>query len=150
MRWRESWPAIGMNFAATSCEKEPEMKSTSHRPEQVADQIRMLVGEMLLRQLHDPRIGFTTVTAVKMSRDLRHARIYISVYGDSASRERTMDGLEAARGFIRREIGHQLNLRFTPEIVFEYDESVQYGAHIEEVLQHLKIPIPTDEEKKEK
>jgi ribosome-binding factor A len=98
----------------------------------------MSVGELLLRQLHDPRIGFTTVTAVKMSPDLRFARVYVSVYGDAEARKKTLQGLHAATGFIRKELGHQLKLRYTPEIVFEYDESVEYGAHIEEVIQQLK------------
>jgi ribosome-binding factor A len=114
------------------------MKAPSRRPEQVADQVRMAVGELLLRRLHDPRLGFTTVTAVKMSPDLRLARIYVSVYGDAEARKKTLQGLHAATGFIRRELGHQLKLRYTPEITFEYDESVEYGAHIEEVIQQLK------------
>lgn len=122
------------------------MKEPTRRSEQVADQVRMAVGEMLLRQLHDPRIGFTTVTAVNMSPDLRFARIYVSVFGDAEAKKKTLEGLHAATGFIRRELGHRLRLRFTPEIVFEYDGSVEYGAHIEEVIQHLKKNPPDGED----
>ncbi len=125
------------------------MKAPTRRSEQVADQVRSLVGELLLREIHDPRIGFTTLTEVKMSADLRHARIYVSVYGDDETKKKTMDGLHAATGFIRREIGHQLRLRYTPEIVFEYDPSVEYGAHIEEVIRHIHIPPADDDKKKE-
>lgn len=122
------------------------MKGPSRRTEQVADQVRIAVGEMLLHRLHDPRIGFTTITAAKMSPDLRVARIYYSVLGDTAARKRTLEGLQAATGFIRRELGHQLRLRVTPEIVFEYDESVEYGAHIEEVLQQIHRNAPGDQQ----
>lgn len=124
------------------------MKGPTRRSEQVADQVQITVGEMLLGQLHDPRIGFTTVTDVKMSPDLRFARIFVSVYGDLDTRKKTLEGLQAAQGFIRRELGHKLGLRFTPEIAFEYDTSVEYGAHIEEVLQQIKKPVPdgSDEE----
>lgn len=121
------------------------MKET-RRSEQVAEQVRVTVGQMLLGQLHDPRIGFTTVTGVKMSSDLRFARIYISVYGNAEARKNTLDGLHAATGFIRRELGRQLRLRYTPEIVFEYDESVEYGAHIEDVLKQIKTPPEEDSE----
>ena len=126
------------------------MKEPSRRPEQVADQVRMTVGELLLRQLHDPRIGFTTVTGVKMSPDLRFARIYVSVYGGDEAKKKTLEGLHAAAGFIRRELGHQLKLRYTPEIAFEYDESVEYGAHIEEVIRQLKKSPGTGKEEDEK
>lgn len=122
------------------------MKGPSRRTEQVADQVRIAVGEMLLHRLHDPRIGFTTITAAKMSPDLGMARIYYSVLGDAAARKRTLEGLHAATGFIRRELGHQLRLRVTPEIVFEYDDSVEYGAHIEEVLQQIHKNAPADHE----
>jgi ribosome-binding factor A len=127
-----------------------EMKEPSRRPEQVADQVRMTVGELLLRQLHDPRIGFTTVTAVKMSPDLRFARIYVSVYGGDEARKKTLEGLHAAAGFIRRELGRQLKLRYTPEVTFVYDESVEYGAHIEDVIRQLKKSSGTGGEENEK
>jgi ribosome-binding factor A len=81
-----------------------------------------------------------------MSPDLRVARIYYSVLGDADARKRTLEGLHAATGFIRRELGHQLRLRVTPELVFEYDESVEYGAHIEEVLQQIHKNAPADQE----
>lgn len=122
------------------------MKTPTRRSEQVADQVRITVGELLLRELHDPRIGFTTITAVEMSPDLRHARIFVSVFGDAEARKKTMEGLEAAKGFIRRQLGRRLPLRHTPEIAFEYDASVEYGAHIEDVLQHIDIPPSPDED----
>lgn len=106
----------------------------------------MLVGELILRELHDPRVGFTTVTGVRMSPDLRNARIFVSVFGNAEAQKKTMEGLHAATGFIRRELGHQLKLRFTPEIIFEYDTSVEYGAHIEEIIRHIQIPQEPDED----
>ncbi|MDD5543742.1 MAG: 30S ribosome-binding factor RbfA [Acidobacteriia bacterium] len=123
------------------------MKPSGRRPEQVADLVRMMVGQMLVRDLKDPRIGFTTITGVKMSPDLHVARIYVSVLGDVQVRQQTLEALQAARGFIRHELGRELRLRITPELHFQYDPSVEYGAHIEEVIQKIHHPEEKDKEK---
>ncbi len=116
------------------------MKTQGRRPVRVGEMIRMEICELLLRGLRDPRIGLTTVTEVKMSPDLRQARVYISVLGDTEERQKTLDCLNSAASHIRHEIGARLRLRSTPELHFFYDESIEYGARIEELIQKTKHP----------
>ena len=91
------------------------------RPERVADQIRAEVTTMIARELHDPGVGFVTVTRVQVSPDLQHARVYYTSLGDAAARKNTARALERAAGFMRRQIGQRLRLRRAPEMHFEFD-----------------------------
>ncbi|MCK4258677.1 MAG: 30S ribosome-binding factor RbfA [Halanaerobiales bacterium] len=106
----------------------------SQRAERVAEFIKQEISVLIQRGLKDPRIGFVTVTDVEVTRDLRNAKVYISVFGDDEKKNESMKGLKTATGFIRREVGKHLRLRHIPEITFRFDESVQYGAHINELL----------------
>ena len=108
------------------------------RSEKVADLIRKEVSEMVLRTLKDPRIGFVTITRVTVSEDYRVAKIYFSVVGSEAERENSMKGLDSAKGYIRRELGRRVRLRYTPEIVFQFDPSIEYAIHMGEVMAHLQ------------
>ena len=93
------------------------------RADRVAEEIKHEVGNILLEEVRDPRLGFTTITRVELTPDLRFARIFFSVYGDEKQWKDTQDALEHAAGFIRRVLGQRLNLRFVPEIVFKIDHS---------------------------
>lgn len=95
------------------------------------------LGEIISRKIKDPRIGFVTVTDVRVSGDLQIAKVYISVLGDAEKRENTLKGLAKAKGFIRSEIGQRIRLRKTPEILFEFDESVDYGNRIETLIHEI-------------
>ena len=88
------------------------------RPESVGRQIQEIVSEIIHRRLKDPRLGFVTVTGVKMARDLKTAKVYVSVMGDSESKEETLGALSHALPFVRKELGRQVRLRHTPEILF--------------------------------
>jgi ribosome-binding factor A len=114
----------------------------TRRTERVAEAIQELVAELLLREIKDPRIGLVTVTGVKVSPDLRHARIYFSCLGDDAGRAQTQRGLTSAAGFVRSQVARRLNLRVAPEIVFEFDASLEQA---ERVARLLKSP-PDDAE----
>lgn len=114
---------------------------TVRRADRVADQVRAAIAELLLRGLKDPRIGMVTLTAVEMTDDLRHARVYFSVLGDAATRERSLLGLRSAAGFIRREIGRRLRLRFAPEIVFHLDPGPERAQRLAALLRR-----PDDED----
>ncbi len=93
------------------------------------------VSEMLQRRIKDPRVqGLVTVVEVEVSRDLRKATIFVSVYGDSSSRARAMKGLERATGFVRHELFKRLDIKRVPEITFKLDERLDYAQHIEELL----------------
>lgn len=106
----------------------------SNRINRINEEIRKELAA-LFRELKDPRIstGLVSVTRVDTTGDLRYARVYVSAL-DKETESQVMKGLYSASGFLRREIGHRLNLRYTPELQFIADDSIAYGAHILEVL----------------
>jgi ribosome-binding factor A len=106
--------------------------ATSRRIARVAELIKREVSSMLLREIKDDRVGMgmTSVTAVDVSGDLQHARIFVSIYGTDEARAETMEGLESAKGFVRRELGQRLGLRRTPEISFKEDRSFEEGTKV--------------------
>ena len=104
------------------------------RVEKLQELIKQEVGKMLLTDLKDPRIGFVTVTDVEMTGDLREAKIYVSIMGGQDEIKNSLEGLNSALGFVRREIGKRIKIRFTPEISFALDTSLDYGDHIQKLL----------------
>ena len=104
------------------------------RIEKLQELIKQEMSKMLLKELKDPRIGFVTVTDVEMTGDLREAKIYVSIMGGAEQVKSSLEGLQSALVFIRREIGHRIRLRFTPEISFALDTSLDYGDHIQKLL----------------
>ncbi|WHY88097.1 30S ribosome-binding factor RbfA [Neobacillus novalis] len=121
----------------------------SHRANRVGEQMKKELGDIISRKIKDPRIGFVTVTDVEVTGDLQQAKVYISVLGDEEQRENTLKGLAKAKGFIRTEIGQRIRLRKTPEIIFEWDESIDYGNRIETLLHELHTddkPMDKNEE----
>lgn len=104
------------------------------RIEKLQELIKQEMSKMLLTDLKDPRIGFVTVTDVEMTGDLREAKIYVSIMGGAEQVKNSLEGLQSALGFIRREIGQRVRLRFTPEISFALDTSLDYGDHIQKLL----------------
>lgn len=116
--------------------------SSQLRIEKLQELIKQEVGKMLLYDIKDPRIGFVTVTEVEMTGDLREAKIFVSIMGNDEQIKNSMEGLQSALGFIRREIGKRIRLRFTPEISFAPDKSLDYSEHIQKLL--LKIEKERD------
>ncbi len=113
--------------------------ATHDRPARVAQEFQRELGEILARGLKDPRItGFITLTGAKMAPDLKEVTVYVSIHGEEAVRERTLEGLRAAAGYLQREIAHRLALRFTPHLRFAYDPSVAEADHIERLLREVK------------
>lgn len=92
---------------------------------------------MLARDVKDRRIRFVTVTGVRMSPDLRHAKIFVSTMGSDREREDSLEGLKHAAGWIRRALGQRIRVKFVPEIVFELDTSQQYGDRIDQLLDEI-------------
>lgn len=119
------------------------------RVEKLQELIKQEMSKMLLKELKDPRIGFVTVTDVEMTGDLREAKIYVSIMGGEEQVQSSLEGLNSALGFIRREIGQRVRLRFTPEISFALDTSLDYGDHIQKLLLQVegdsKDTKPVDE-----
>ena len=108
--------------------------SNKLRIEKLQELIKQETGKMLLNDIKDPRIGFVTVTDVEMTGDLREAKIFVSIMGGDEQVKNSLEGLNSALGFIRREIGKRIRLRFTPEISFALDTSLDYGDHIQKLL----------------
>lgn len=108
------------------------------RARRVAEQIKKEVSRIIAMEMKDPRVAsLVSVTEVQVSRDLQYATIYVSVYGSDTDKQETFAALARASGFIRSEIGKRIRLRRTPEIHIQLDNSMEYGARIEEVLKNL-------------
>jgi ribosome-binding factor A len=111
--------------------------SQGSRPERVGDQIRSEIASLLAREVHDPRIGFVTLTRVIVSPDLQQARVLYTALGDEKTLAQTARGLERAAPFLRRQIGSRLRLKRVPELTFVYDESIAGQDRIEQLLNDL-------------
>lgn len=108
-----------------------------NRTDRISEEVRRELSAVI-RELKDPRIPMmTTVVQVRVTKDLKFAKAYISVFGDEKAHKDAMAALHSASGFIRREIGSRINLRNTPEFTFVEDDSIEYGAHINEILKKL-------------
>lgn len=105
------------------------------RMRRVDEAVRSVLSDAITKDLKDPRVGFVTVTGVKTSPDLRHARVYVSVLGDEETREATLQGLASAHGFLQSRLASELSLKHTPALDFEYDDSVDRGMRINQLLQ---------------
>jgi len=105
----------------------------------VEELMREELSVIIQHELKDPRIGFVTVTRVKVSADLGHARVYVSVMGDPQAKESTMSGISSAAGYIQRLLGTRVKLKFLPHLEFVLDDSVDRGFHIEEILKKIEM-----------
>jgi ribosome-binding factor A len=119
--------------------------SQGSRPDRVADQIRSELATLLAREVHDPGIGFVTLTRVQVSPDLHVARVLYTVLGDTKARESSARALGRAAGFLRRQIGSRLRLKHAPELRFVYDDSVAGQDRIERILNELHSSPTADD-----
>lgn len=114
-------------------------RSFSRRPEQVAETVRQAVTDALMRgEVRDPRIGLVTVTAVHVTNDLSHARVLVAPAGDDAAKERALEGLQSAAGFLRSKVARLLSTRTVPELHIELDRGLEHAARINALLEGLK------------
>lgn len=107
------------------------------RAERVGEQMKQEIMDIANNKVKDPRIGFLTITDVKVTNDLSMATVYLTVLGDEKQVDDTFKGLEKATGYIKSELGSRMRLRVVPELYFEYDESIDYGNKIEKLIQDL-------------
>lgn len=109
-----------------------------HRTQRVAEEMKKEISNIIINEIKDPRIsGLITITSVDISDDLRHAKVFVSIYGEKEKKMKTIEGLKNATGFIRREVGNRIRLRYTPEIVFKLDESIEHGVNIAKLLKEV-------------
>ena len=116
------------------------------RVEKVQELMKQEISSIILRELKDPRIGFVTVTSVECTGDLREAKVYVSLMGSEQQVKDCWQGLQSSLGFIRREIGRRIRLRFTPEISFMLDKSLDYSDHIQKLLLQIQSEEAKGEE----
>lgn len=110
----------------------------SRRPQRVALQIQHEISLMISRDMKDRRIGFVTVTGVQMSPDLRHAKVFVSHMGSEDEKNESLAALNHAAGWVRRELGRRIRMKFSPEIVFLTDTSQEYGERIDRLIDEIR------------
>ncbi len=110
----------------------------SKRSERVGELLREEINEVIRREINNPKLGFITITQVKVTNDLQHAKVYYSVYGTEKDKKETSEILKASSSFIRRQIGGRVRLRYTPHIEFFYDRIPEDASHITDLLEKIK------------
>ncbi len=117
------------------------------KQQRVAERIRTILSELLLREVSDPRLQGVTVTDVRLDGELMYADVYVNALGDETREEDVMHGLERAKGFLRREVGSRIRTRNTPELHFHWDTTLQEGERLNQLIDSLDIPeeLPDDE-----
>jgi ribosome-binding factor A len=108
------------------------------RSDRVADRLLEVIAELLRREIHDPRLQLLNLTGVKVSKDLRHAKVFFSLFGGSGDRQEALAGLTSAGGFIRARLGKKLDLRFVPTLEFLYDDSEEEARRIDALLDKIR------------
>lgn len=116
-----------------------------YRQEKLAELIASELSDLLRTRVKDPRVGFVSITRVEVSGDYRHAKVYASVMGNKDEQIGTMKALQHATGFLRHELASRLDLRYTPEIVFKLDHSLEEGARILELIKEVERERMVDE-----
>jgi ribosome-binding factor A len=111
----------------------------AHRSQRLAEELKSEISAIIAQEIKDPRVGFATVTEVKVSPDLRHARVAVSVLGTHKERQETFDALVRATGYIRRLIGARIRLSHTPELIFTYDDSIERGERMMRLFEEMEI-----------
>lgn len=109
----------------------------SRRTDRVSDVVRAELSDLLLRDVHDPRVKLASITEVDVTTDLKRAIVKVSVLGDDQQRQEAIEGLRHARGFLRTELSHRLRTRVTPELVFELDRGAEHSQKISDLLESL-------------
>ena len=111
----------------------------AHRIERVQEEIKKIISETIQKGVKDPRMGFVSITAVEVNKDITFAKVFYSVYGNEETQKNSTIALESAKKYIRGEVGKNLKVRFTPELAFFMDKSMEYGSHIQGIINKLNV-----------
>lgn len=110
----------------------------TRRTERLNEVIRAEISDILKRQVKDPRLSsFVTVTEVTVSKDLRHARVFVSIMGTDEEKKAVLEGLKSAGGFLRRQLSERIDIRYMPELAFENDTSIEHGSHLLDLMRQI-------------
>jgi|SRR5688572_29355340 ribosome-binding factor A len=112
----------------------------SVKQDRMNERIRIILSELLLRDVSDPRLQGLTVTEVKLDGELMYANVYVNALGDEDRKLSVMEGLERAKGFLRREVGQRIHTRNTPQLLFHWDTTLEHGERINQIIDQLDIP----------
>lgn len=107
------------------------------RSDRVAELLREEISQIITQELKDPLLGMTTVTYIRLTEDLKSARVYVSILGDLKTRNRSLKALDRAKNWIRNELGHRMDLKYTPKLTFYYDKTFDYAQNIESILKKI-------------
>ena len=119
---------------------------SGRRPDRVGALLQAALSEVLLRGVKDPRVGMVTITGVDLSPDLKHATVFVATHGDAESMKRTLAGLESARPYLQAQAGRRLGLRFTPELRFAIDPSIDTAARLEQLFRETQPSPAADDD----
>ena len=114
----------------------------TRRTERLGESFKEVLGDLLQLQVKDPRVGFVTITAVRVTPDLSKAHVYYTVLGEEDAREATRRGLESAAPFLRSEVGRRVRLRILPELVFHYDDTYERGLRVDTLIEEIHREQP--------
>jgi len=117
---------------------------SSTRQQKIASVLKEELSRVIRKEMNDPRLGFISITDVQVASDLRTARVYVSVYGTPEEQTASITALEHARGFLRGLIGREVNMRYTPELSFHLDRSIERGSHVLELLKGIETKDSTE------
>lgn len=110
-----------------------------YRSGRINEEIKKEVSEIIRNEVRDPRLtAMVSVTRVDVTKDLRYAKVFVSIFGNEEEKKSSLNALKNSSGFIRREVGHRVNLRFTPEITIELDNTIEHGMHINALIESIK------------
>lgn len=116
-----------------------------YRSGRINEEIKKEISDIIRNEIRDPRItAMVSVTRVDVTKDLRYAKVFVSIFGDEEAKKTTLGALKSSAGFMRREIGHRINLRYTPELIMELDNAIEHGMHINALLETIKENKPHD------
>ncbi|MBF0524869.1 MAG: 30S ribosome-binding factor RbfA [Deltaproteobacteria bacterium] len=114
---------------------------------QVGEQLREIISELVIKKIKDPRLAMVTITEVEMTSDLKTAFVYFSFHNPNLTKDQALQGFNSAAGLIKREMGHNLKLRYVPELIFKYDSSFEYGHRIEKILADINMSQSSQDDK---
>lgn len=119
---------------------------TKYRSGRINEEIKKELSSIIQNDLKDPRLNaMVSVTKVDVTKDLRYAKVFVSIFGKEEDKASTLGALKSSVGFMRKEVGHRVNLRYTPELIIEIDNSIEQGMHIDALLQKIKNTGNIDE-----
>lgn len=112
----------------------------NNRIDRISEEIKKEMGSIIQNEIKDPRMpNMVSITSLNVTKDLKYAKVFISVFGNEEDKKNALNALKSAAGFIRREIGHRIQIRNTPELHFELDNSIEHGFHIESLLRQARV-----------